>query len=776
MSSERSSAPVASPRREHGTHHPRATARTGLARVAVLGTHLPRRCGIATFTADLREAMAATHPAIDCLVVAMDDAVALPPYPPSVRRSIAASDPAAYRRAADYLNAAAVDVVALQHEYGIFGGDAGALLLPLLDALRMPVVTTLHTVLAAPSVAQRAVLDAVLRRSARVVVMSGQAAALLRHGHDVAADRIDVIPHGIPTAVYDGGTGPPPGLAGRRVLLTFGLLSPDKGIEYVIDALPAIAAVDPTVLYLVVGATHPHVLAAGGEQYRHMLEARARRHGVASHLRFIDRFVEVEEIGAYLHAADIYLTPYLNVEQSTSGTLAFALGAGRAMVSTPYRYAVDVLADGRGVLVPCRDAAAIAQAVTSLFGDPDGAAAMRRRAAALGATMHWGEVARGHVASLTRALAQPGRPGVTSAAGPPAASGRPAPLPPLALTHLLALTDDTAVLQHAHHSVPRYRDGYCLDDTARAALLVARLDEAGLMERGLAQRLGARYLAFVAHAYVPARGRFRNLMRFTRRWGERIGSDDCQGRAAWALGTVLARATTPGHRQLAAELFPHAIAAAAASGSPRAWAYALLGLDEALRATKGTEALARCRATLAERLTARWRATATADWPWFEPHATYANARLPQALLLAGIATGRDDQVTIALRALTWLHEVQTSAAGDFAPIGSNGFYPRGTPAAAFDQQPIEACGMIAAAAAAARVTGDPAWSRAAESAFRWFLGANHLGVALADATTGGCRDGLHQDRVNENQGAESTISWLQALADLHALRRTGPA
>jgi glycosyltransferase involved in cell wall biosynthesis len=744
------------------------TPATRLRRVAILGNHLPRQCGIATFTTDLRAAIAEACPEVECLVVAMNDAGTPHTYPPEVRFSVADNDVAAYRRAADFLNSADIDALSVQHEYGIFGGRAGALVLTLLRSVRMPVVTTLHTVLATPDAVQRRVLDDVIALSERLVVMSTHSAALLQSVHRVAADRIDVIPHGIPSVMFAPGTKDVIGVAGRQVMLTFGLLSPDKGIEYVVDAMPAIVAAHPDVVYIVLGATHPHVLDAQGEAYRLQLQARARQLGVAGHMIFHNRFVSQQELGEFVSAADLYLTPYLNPEQSTSGTLAYALGAGKAMISTPYRYATEVLADGRGVIVPSRDASAIADAVIARLSDVAGTAAMRRRAAAYGQSMRWSSVARQHVTSLTRAVthhADVRRAGVRART---LAEGSET-LPPMALDHLLTLTDDTAVLQHARYSVPRYEDGYCLDDTARALLLVARLEDSGAIDRRLARRLSTRYLAFVGHAFVPETGRFRNFMRFTRRWSEAHGSDDSQGRALWALGTVVGRGSDPGHRQLANEYFHAGLAATAACPSPRAWAYALLGIDEYLRIFGGETRVEEVRATLTARLHDCWLRTHTTEWPWFEAHATYGNARLPQALLLSGHAMGRPDLVAIALRALEWLRIAQTTPDGDFAPIGSDGFYTRGEALASFDQQPVEACGMVAACFDAARLTGDPKWSAAAATAFRWFLGGNHLRLSLLDPSTGGCKDGLHADRANENQGAESTISYLQALCDMRA-------
>ena len=739
-----------------------------LQRVALLGNHLPRQCGIATFTTDLSHAIQAEYPALGCFVVAMNDAGHHHAYPPVVRFEVEEGDAASYRRAVDFLNVSMVDAVSLQHEYGIFGGRAGALVLPLLQELRMPIVTTLHTILADPDPAQRKVMDEIVRVSERLVVMSEHSGALLQQVHQVSADRIDVIPHGIPEVMLTPGARPRLGGDQRSVILTFGLLSPDKGIEYVIDALPAILAEHPETVYLVLGATHPHVLANSGQAYRLMLQARAQRLGVDGNVIFHDRFVSQAELGEFLGAADIYVTPYLNPEQSTSGTLAFAVGAGRAVISTPYRYAKELLADGRGILVPPRDAEAIAREVIGLLSDTPRADGMRARAATHGRGMAWGTIARRHVASLARAV-EDHAVHRRSAFQARALAERPAGLPALDLAHLQALTDDTGLLQHAAFVVPRYEEGYCLDDNARALMLMVLLEEAGSEERRALRALASKYLAFVNHAFHPASGRFRNFLTYGREWGEARGSEDSHGRAIWALGTVIGHATDPGRRSLAGDLFHAALPALAHFSSPRAWAYALLGIDEYLRAFGGDSGVQAMRELLTSHLMRLYALTSGEGWPWFEDRVTYGNARLAQALIASGAAMGKDEVVAVGLRALEWLTDLQRTPEGYFAPVGSDGFYPRNGVRARWDQQPVEACGMVSACLEAERVTGASRWSREAGITFGWFLGENDLHLSLYDPTTGGCRDGLHADRVNENQGAESTISFLLALREMRS-------
>jgi glycosyltransferase involved in cell wall biosynthesis len=743
-----------------------------LQRVALLGNHLPRQCGIATFTTDLAGAIGGAFPSLDCLVVAMNDAVRRHAYPSSVRFEIEQDDVASYRRAVDYLNVSTVDVVSVQHEFGIFGGKAGALLLPLLGELRMPVVTTLHTILAQPDPAQRRVMDEIIRCSERLVVMSAHGAALLRTIYGVDPSKVDVISHGIPEVMFAEGDKDRLGVAGKQVILTFGLLSPDKGIEYVIDAMPAILERHPDTVYIVLGATHPHVIAHSGETYRLMLEARAKALGVDGNMIFHNRFVSQAELGEFLTAADLYVTPYLNPEQSTSGTLAYAVGAGKAVISTPYRYATELLADERGLLVPVRDAGAIATAVVGLLDDPGRMAALRQRAAEYGRAMSWPTVARQHVSSLEHAVASHAH-RRRSAFRARTLAERPPSLPELQLDHLQCITDDTGILQHASFVVPRYADGYCLDDNARGLRLMVLLEESGTGERRLVRSLASRYLAFVSNAFDAPSGRFRNFLSYAREWGESVGSEDSHGRALWALGTVVGRAHDPGRLSLAGDLFHAALPAMAVLASPRAWAYSLLGIDEYLHAFAGDRGVQAMRALLVERLSDIHERASTSDWPWFEESLTYGNARLPQALMVSGEAMGRADLVATGTRALEWLAKLQHTPDGFFSPIGSDNFYVRGAARSYFDQQPVEACGMISAAFDALRITGDARWAREASSAFSWFLGQNHLQVPVYDVTSGGCRDGLHAERANENQGAESTLSFLMALSDMRAAART---
>jgi glycosyltransferase involved in cell wall biosynthesis len=741
-------------------------------RIAFLGDYVPRLCGIATFTRDLCEAVAAAAPASTCYAGAVNDRPEAYEYPPRVRFELDEKDLDSYRRAADFLNFDEAEILCVQHEFGIYGGSAGSHLLALLKEVRMPVVTTLHTVLRESDPAQRSAMEELIRRSERLVVMADKGAEILREAYGVSASKIDVIPHGIPdvpfadSSLYKAQFG----VEGRRVLLTFGLLGPGKGIEYAIEALPEIARRYPDVIYLILGATHPHLLASEGESYRLGLERLAEDRGVKDNVIFYNRFVTPEDLKEFIGATDIYLTPYLNEAQITSGTLAYVFGAGKAVVSTPYWHACELLAEGRGALVPFRDPKAIAEAVCAYLDSPGRLRAAGEKAYAMGRRMIWPAVALRYLESFGRARSDRKARPRTAFAGWTLAD-RPYDLPPLRLDHVRRMSDGTGIIQHARFNVPNFDEGYCTDDNARGFILCALLGEVGGHPRAeVIDRLATSYLAYVASAFDPARGRFRNFMSHSRAWLEEEGSEDSHARALWALGFGTARSRNEGHRKLSARLFSLGLPASLGFGSPRAWAFALLGLHEYLRRFPGEEAASRAREELGARLARMWKDHSTPEWPWFESRATYENARLSQALILVGASGRLPEALEIGLKSLRWLASIQKTQEGAFRPIGSDGFYERGGARADFDQQPVEAQAMVSACLAAFRATGDPSWSIEAKRAFEWFLGRNDLALPLYDSSSGGCADGLHSDRVNENQGAESTLAFQLALAEMKGL------
>jgi glycosyltransferase involved in cell wall biosynthesis len=743
-------------------------------RVAFIGNYLPRQCGIATFTTDLCEAVAATYPQTASLAVPVNDTEAGYTYPARVRFELSEKDIASYRRAADFLNLNSVDVVCLQHEYGIYGGPAGSHVLALLRDLRMPVVTTLHTVLQDPQPEQLQVLQEVAALSDRVVVMSRRGVQFLQEIYDVPAEKIDLIHHGVPDVPFADPNFHKDlfGVEGKLVLLSFGLLSVNKGIETVISALPSIVEQHPDVVYIIVGVTHPHVLQHEGELYRLSLQRLAQKLGVAENVIFHNSFVSLQQLMEFISAADLYITPYLNPAQITSGTLAYTVGAGKAVISTPYWYAEEILADGRGALFPFNDPGALAGQVLDLLDHESKRHAMRKRAYLFGRNMIWPRVAQRYMESFERARAER-RHVIPAGYAVKTLNQRPADLPALKLNHVHRMTDGTGMIQHAIYIVPNRREGYCTDDNARA--LIASIFAAQLeLSNGQSLELASRYLAFIAHAFNPETSRFRNFMSYQRNWLEASGSNDCQGRALWALGTVIGRSTIPALRGIASMLFEQALPAILDTSSPRAWAFALLGIHEYLRRFEGDRLANRIRDELAERLLNLYQTCRSDDWCWYENRLTYCNAVLPHALLLCGQWIPNSDMTEVGLESLHWLAELQRTN-GYFSPIGSNGFYVQGGERARFDQQPVEAQTMASACLEAHRCTGENDWLDEAHRAFEWFLGRNDLNLPLYDPTTGGCRDGLHSDRPNENQGAESTLAFIQTLLELRLADNTIP-
>ena len=743
-------------------------------RIAFVGNYLPRRCGIATFTTDLCTAMAAEFGGERLFAIPVNDPDSSYQYPSQVRLELDQEDRASYERAAEFLNFNGNDLVCLQHEYGIYGGIAGSHVLTLLRRLKMPLVTTLHTVLREPDINQRAVLEEIAQLSDRLIVMSELAASLLRDVYNVPGSKIDLIPHGVPDIPFldPNYFKDQFGTEGKSVLLTFGLLSPNKGIENVIRSLPAILAKHPDVVYIVSGVTHPHILRREGESYRVHLEQLAGQLGVSSRVVFNNRFVSTEELIEHVGAADIYITPYRQEAQVVSGTLAIALGAGKAIISTPYWHAKELLGDRRGIIVPFEDPTSIAQATNELLENDAERHAMRKRAYLHSRSTTWPKTAQAYMATFQRARIERAllpRPALlnNSVANPPDQ------LPELNTSHLSALTDETGILQHAIFSLPNCSEGYTTDDNARALIVATLLNGYAEANPKLHSTLTHRYMAFLWLAFDLKAGRFRNFLSYDRRWLEDIGSEDSHGRALWALGTVLGHSGDAGLRGAAGRLFEAAEPASKMFTSPRAWAFSILGMQAYLDWFPGDRLIQGARNTLANKLLDAYERTHTGTWLWFEKSLSYSNARLPQALLIAGMRSGNRRMIQVACESLSWLMKEQHRDDPEvFVPIGSRGFFILGEEKARFDQQPVEACATISACLQAHRATNAGHWLDEARCAFRWYLGNNDLRISLYDETTGGCRDGLHPERVNENQGAESSLSFLMSLLEMKQVER----
>ncbi len=739
----------------------KALASPRIRHIALIGNHLPRRCGIATYTTHVAQAVAERFPDIRVDVWAMEEPDKFHAYPETLAGTIRQNEPESYLKAARAITASGADMVWIQHEFGIFGGKAGDHILSLIDRMTVPVAVAMHTVLVEPDSNQRRVTLALIERCETIIVMAEAARQLLIDRFGAESDQVVVIPHGIPDRPFTA-TAPMKarlGLAGHQVILTFGLLSEGKGIETVIAALPAVVRRNPKALYVVLGATHPHAIAWHGESYRDSLAALAAELGVADNVRFIDAFVEQDELLDYVAAADIYVTPYLNPAQVTSGTLSYAVGLGKTIVSTPYIHAVELLGNEYGRLVDFGDSAGFAIAINALLKDREGALALRRRVYALGRTMIWPRLAEASIARFEQVAAR--------------GKSRPQPIRPPAIPRELGLAaiericDATGMLQHSVFDVPDRAHGYCIDDNARALMLACK-------DSRMAPNWLPVFAGFVEHAWNPDTRRFRNFMNFDRSWKEHAGSEDSCGRAVWALGVTAARAPVPGFRTWARKLYELTIEPLAQLRSPRAQAFMMLGTAALTEADPADPPLARLLIRWGERLAGLWSEYRRLGWEWFEPVLAYDNARLPEALIRAGLAIGREDFIEHGIKSLDWLAGQQTGEDGHFRAIGTDSFGSLYSAPLPFDQQPVEAWAMVDACDAAFAASGDAIWQERALNAYLWFLGKNELGLALGDPDSGECYDGLIPTGINRNRGAESILAF--QLATLAIQRHRGAA
>jgi len=743
---------------------------TSITRLAFLGDYVPRRCGIATFTSDLCRSIAGVYRKCSFEVITVNDTEGGYAYPPEVRFEIPDQDVDSYHRAAEFVNINNIDVLCVQHEFGIYGGACGRNLLALLRDVRIPVVTTLHTILPDPSPDQRAVMDELANLSTLLVVMTNRSVDFLRDIYNVPNEKIMLIPHGIPDMPFVDPNyfKDDLGVLGKNVLLTFGLLSPNKGIEHVLHAMPKVVAKYPNTVYMIVGATHPHILREHGEEYRLSLERLAKSLKISKYVAFYNRFVDLDELRVFIGASDVYITPYLVKEQVVSGTLSYCFGAGKAVVSSPYWHAEELLAEGRGVLVPFKDGAAIGDAVVELFGNPGVCHTMRKNAYNFSREMVWNNVAHRYMKTFETARRHWGghRIGLRVRTLDQESNS----LPELKLDHLKRMTDSTGILQHAIFSVPNYDHGYCTDDNARALVLTVWLEELGVKNPDVS-KLATTYAAFLFNAFNQKTGCFRNFMGYDRRWIEERGSEDCHGRAIWALGNCLGRSSKPSLEGMAGQLLEQALNNISEAASLRAGAFTLVGLNDYGRRFGGDRKANQLREMLTQRLVDAFLANSSEEWPWFENTLTYCNARLPHAILLSGRYFSSEKLIDIALKAMRWLLKIQTSDKGHFQPVGSNGFYPRGKTKAKYDQQPVEAQSTISACLEAFGITSDSFWLDEAYNIFDWFMGRNDLSAEVYNPRTGGCRDGLQMDRINNNEGAESTLAMLLSVAELEMLQ-----
>jgi glycosyltransferase involved in cell wall biosynthesis len=731
-------------------------------KAAMIGNFPPRKCGIATFTRDAFASLQEQLPGAAWTLVAMEDLKGARDYPPEVTHVIPQDEIGAYIRVADQLNCWGAEVVFIQHEFGIFGGEAGANLLHLMRRLRMPAVVTLHTVLEDPSPVQKRVIEEILQLSSAAIVMTETGADILARVHNAGPSKVHVIPHGAPERPFASPEAFKArlGLAGHKVLMTFGLLSPNKGLETIIRALPDILQRHPDTLYLIVGETHPHLVARDGEAYRESVMALAESLGVRDSLRFVDRFVEDEDLIDMLQAADIYVTPYLTEAQIVSGTLSYAVALGKPVVSTPYWHAKEALADGVGVLCDFNDHHSFAREISALLSDQIKRGAMARRAYKAGELSRWRKVADASIdlAVSCRSGYRRKREEAFRALSRPK------------LTALLRITDDCGVMQHSCFSVPDRRHGYCTDDNARALSLAARLVQLGDDNETVA-RLACTTAAFVNHAWNPTNGRFRNFMGYNRHWLDDGGSDDCCARALEALCLTAVHAVGD-LSNWAGALARQTVEHIPSWRSLRARALVIRALVEGGGAAIGEDAARRIITDNAAALMSALAEERRSGRAWFEPKLSYDNARLPEALLLAGTYLNDREMKQAGLSSLDVVMARQTSSQGCFCPVATSLFAESTADHPSFDQQPIDALATVEANLAAWVAANDPRRASAAREVFMWFGGDNDHALPLANPQDGGCYDALTVDGVNRNQGAESILAYHLASASIRNFLR----
>jgi glycosyltransferase involved in cell wall biosynthesis len=735
--------------------------------IVYVGTSVPKRCGIATFADDLGTSVSGEMGGRPYRVVAITDRAGGYDYPAEVTFEIRQNVIRDYALAAEYLNGSSAQIVSLQHEFGIYGGDAGKYLSVLLCHLKKPVITTLHTILDNPSRDYREAFEDVINCSQRLVTMSQTGARMLREIYGVPESKISVIHHGVHDVPFVDSNFYKEqfNVEGLTVLLTFGLLSPNKGIETALEALPAVVAKYPDTVYIILGATHPEVKKVYGEAYRLSLERKARDLQIVDNVVFQNRFVDLQELTEYVSCCDIYITPYLAKEQITSGTLAYAVGMGKAVVSTPYWYAEELLADSRGVLVDFGDVKGMAGALSDLIGDSVRRNRMRKLAYEYGRTMVWREVGRQYVEMFLDVLHERENLDVGSVWKQKMLPQTT--LPELKLDHLMSLSDNVGLLQHACFGIPDRDHGYSADDVGRGLAAIMTLYNQQKDEQVLPWI--RTYVSFLKHSQTET-GHFHNFMSYDRRFQDNHGSDDTLGRCLWGLGTVVRWGPKQQIRALAQDMMDKATPRILEIEAPRAMAYTIIGIDHLLQKFEGASQFRRLLVQLADNLVSLYKGNRTADWHWFEDILTYGNAKIPEALLRAYQVTHDEEYLGIGLESLEFLTTEQWNGVY-FELIGNEGWYPKGGEKAFFGQQPVDAGYLVEAYVAASEVSDKYKYLELARLAFEWFLGRNRLNAALYDFADGSVADGMDSNGISANQGAESVVCYLLAVLALSELK-----
>lgn len=741
--------------------------------ISFVSSYIPRQCGIATFTNDLVSSIRklSTDEKYSLNITALNDIPEGYKYPAEVKFEIKDKNVNDFNEAAYYLNLSDSDVINIQHEFGLYGGEAGSNILYLLERLKKPFVTTLHTILETPSYEQLTVIKEISELSSFVVVQSQRSIQMLEKTYSIQPEKIKYIPHGahdvpfLDTAYYKDKFQ----LSERKVILTFGLLSPEKGLDDGINALAEVVKIHPDVMYIILGATHPNVKKQFGETYRYSLENLVKKHGLEKNVIFINRFVDIVELLDFLLMSDIYLSPYRNKEQIVSGTLTYALACGKAIISTPYWHAEELLASEKGILVPFKDSSSIGNVISELIADENKRNRLRKNAYDAGREIVWSKTGEHYINTFRTAIEGFKRTG--KLIYPASKEKAIPPLPEINFDHLKKLTDSTGIFQHANYTIANRNEGYCTDDNVRA-LMTTIMNKFILDDDSLDWYI-YRYMTFVHHSFNAEKGLFRNFMSYDRRWLEESGSEDCNGRVIYALGYIIKNIDNNSILAIVKSLFDQSIKNMGSFRSPRTMAYIIMGCIFYLKRFAGAREVKKICKTFCDRLLDDYNNTSNPDWLWFEEYLTYDNARLPQALLMAGNFLGSKAYISAGMESLKWLYDsLYDPEKNCLSLVGNDGWFVKGKTKAKYDQQPIEIPAMIDACYQAFRINADAEWINRLSISFSWFLGNNDRQEPLCDLISGGCFDGLNPAMINQNQGAESTICWLHSLLRMMIIRQ----
>ena len=727
-------------------------------KISFIGTYPPNQCGIGAFTNHLvRYASSGKNDAermSSADVIVINERIPKEDYPPEVKYTIQKQDQLDYTKAADFINFSDSRLCVLQHEFGIFGGDSGVYILPLIHRLRVPLVVTFHTVLKKPSFLERTIIREIGKKADKLIIMSRLGATFLKEVYNIPEHKIQLIKHGVPEFNINSAKDAKRKFhfENKKVLLTFGLLGRNKGIETVISALPEVVKKHPEVMYLVLGTTHPNILLHSGEQYRQYLKLMVRKYRLENHVFFLKQFIVEKTLLQYLSATDIYITPYLNVAQITSGTLSYAIGAGAACVSTPYWHATELLSDGRGILFDFKDTAKLSDIIIDLLDNPKKLKVLKTRAYEYGKNIRWPIIGAEYHKLFLK---------VIKAYRPKDQMSKmiidPSLVPRLNLSHLKRLTDDTGIVQHAKYGIPNLKEGYCLDDNARALLATLIIYKRTKNKEAL--NLIPIYFSYI-HYMLNVNGTFRNFMSFDRRFLDEEGSEDSFGRTIWALGYLIRYSPNDAYFQLASEIFKKVICNFERLNSVRGIANTLIGICHYLHRFQSDEEMINLMQRMSSILVERYNNNSTKDWHWFEDILTYDNGVMPLALYHTLELFDNTEVLKVAEESTRFLENV-TLKNGHFAPVGSNGWFPKGGVCNRYPQQATDAMIMISLYFKVYQIKKRKRDLKNMFQCFTWFLGENDLRIPLYDHETNGCNDGLESYGLNRNQGAESTLSYL---------------